>query len=143
MNPSPVRRSVRAILVLSLASCGRRGSGDGSRVDTTIVSTPLPAPAASAPILRISITRDAKVYADGRAVTLPGLDSLFAALKAIKGVVWYYQEASARGPAAKQASVITSVLDAVIRHQLPVRLSSKPDFSDAALERGQARPVHP
>jgi len=138
-----IRYPVLLVLVLSLGSCGRRDSGGGSRVDTSSVFRRLPTPAASARILRIRITRDAKVYADGRAVTLAVLDSLLAALQVFKGGVWYYQEASPRHPAAKQDSVITSVLDALIRHQLPIRLSTKPDFSDSAGENGQARPVRP
>ena len=128
-----IRHTVLLMLAVALASCAKREADGGSRTDTTLVFVASPSPA---PALRIRITGDAKVYAGDDLVSLAVLDSLLGALKASKGEVWYYREAGdRRRQASRHGDHI--VLNAVIRHQLPVRLSSKPDFSDVVDAHGQ------
>jgi len=128
------RHLVLLMLAVAIASCAKREADGGSRSDTTLTFVASPSPA---PALRIRITGDAKIYAGDDLVSLAVLDSLLGALDASKGEVWYYREAGDRQPTGKQDTVITSVLNAVIRHRLPVRLSSKPDFSDVVDAHGQ------
>lgn len=135
------RHPVLFILVVALASCAKREADGGSRTDTTLVFVASPSQTGRA--LRIRITGDAKVYAGDDLVSLAVLDSLLVALKAAEGEVWYYREAGDRQPTGKQDTVITSVLNAIIRHRLPVRLSSKPDFSDVVDAHGQPSSQRP
>jgi len=71
--------------------------------------------------------------ADGR-ITVGGspatIDSLHASLKRLaeqKGVVWYYRERGQSAPPPQSAEVI----QAVIQNRLPIKMSSRPDYSDA------------
>lgn len=58
------------------------------------------------------------------------MDSVRASLQRLagqNGIVWYYREAGQAEPPPEAAEVIK----AVIENRLPIRLSSRPDFSDA------------
>ncbi len=109
--------------ILILCACGG-GAGDRAMVDTT--AAPLN------PTIRLVITSDLAVYADGHATSLIGLDSQFTTLKGANGEVWLYREARDPRTSAQQDSLVDSVLMAITRHALPFRLSSRPDFSDQA-----------
>jgi len=81
----------------------------------------------STPILRIALMRDGRITVDGSPATL---DSLRASLKTLadqKGTVWYYREASEGEPPAEAREIIK----AVIENHLPIRWSTRPDYSDA------------
>ncbi len=104
-------------------------------VDTT--AAPL------SPTLRLVITSNPAVYADGRPTSLIGLDSQFSVLKGANGEVWLYREARDPGTTALQDSLVDSVLMAITRHALPFRLSSRPDFSDQSGKRRPARRATP
>jgi hypothetical protein len=88
-----------------------------------------------APILKIAVSVDGRISVDGSPATM---DSVRASLKRLaeqKGVVWYYREAGQ----ADAPPESTEVIKAVIENRLPIRLSSRPDFSDAIGVEG--RPV--
>jgi hypothetical protein len=53
-------------------------------------------------------------------------------VKQQQGVVWYYREGGHQDP----PPVVMEVIKAVVDAGLPIRLSSKPDFSDAIGEGG-------
>ena|SRR5213594_1509066 len=127
-----------SLALLLLASCGGR-SADRATVDTLLVFTAPPPAAPRAPVLRISITRDAKVYADGRAITLTALDSSLRALKGVNGGVWLYQEVRDRRPGSALDSAFKTVASSIARHELPVRFARQPDFSDLSAEDDGAR----
>jgi hypothetical protein len=77
--------------------------------------------------LKIAVMADGHITVDGSPATI---DSLRVSLKRLaekKGVVWYYREAGQ----AKAPPESTEVIQAVIENRLPIRLSSRPDFSDA------------
>ena len=73
----------------------------------TLLTSSLPLIADSPNILKIAVTRGGKVTANGKSTTLEDLDSICRGLAEHKGEVW--------------------------RYNLPVRLSSKPDYSDATM----------
>lgn len=81
----------------------------------------------NAPILKIALMADGHITVDGSPATI---DSLRVSLKRLadqKGVVWYYREAAQR-QAPPQSN---EIVKAVIENRLPIRLSSRPDYSDA------------
>jgi hypothetical protein len=79
------------------------------------------------PTLKIAVMADGRITVGGSPATM---DSVRVSLKRLaeqKGVVWYYREAGqAKGPPES-----AEVIQAVIENRLPIRLSSRPDFSDA------------
>ncbi|HLK47904.1 MAG TPA: hypothetical protein VKT49_07205 [Bryobacteraceae bacterium] len=77
-------------------------------------------------ILKVSVLTDGTVLLNGDTVTLAAFsDAVRAAPQG--AVVWYYREnAAADGP-----PIAMAVMKLVADRRLPVRLSSKPDFSDA------------
>lgn len=78
-------------------------------------------------VIKVSITADGEIYADGQPVTLEQLAAKFAELKQAGGAVYYYRE----NPEDEPHPNATKVIELVVENSLPVRLSAKPDFSDA------------
>ena len=81
----------------------------------------------NAPVLKIALTAKGHILLDGSPATIESLRASLKKLAEQKGVVLYYREASDR-EAPKEAA---DVIQAVIENQLPIRLSSRPDYSDA------------
>ena len=84
-------------------------------------------PVAPPPIIKVAVFADGRITADGKPVTIDSLRKSFKALAAKKGAVWYYREAARREPPPQAMQVIKAVVDA----RLPIRLSSRPDYSDS------------
>jgi hypothetical protein len=82
---------------------------------------------ATPPVLKIALMTDGRITVDGAPATLDSLQVSLKRLAEQKGVVWYYREAG-QGEAPPEASAI---IKAVIENRLPIRLSSRPDYSDA------------
>jgi hypothetical protein len=80
----------------------------------------------TAPRLTVSVLQSGKILVDGRETPLRELGEQLAQLKAREGVVWYYREASHDEPPPEAMEVVKMVVE----NQLPITLSSKPDFSD-------------
>ena len=87
-------------------------------------------------VARIAVFSSGAVQLDGRPTTLPALDAELGKLKAEKGVVWYHRQ----NPASEPPPQGTAVIQLIIKHQLPVSMSTKPDFSDYVDEKGVSRP---
>jgi hypothetical protein len=87
-------------------------------------------------ILKVSVLQSGKLLADGTEVSLDGLDDRLAQVKSQNGVVWYYRELSQGQPPL----AALEVMKLVVKHSVPVSMSSKPDFSDTIDERGISRP---
>jgi hypothetical protein len=51
-------------------------------------------------------------------------------------VVWYHRE----NPAGEPPPQGTAVIQLIIKHRLPVSMSTKPDFSDYVDDKGVSRP---
>jgi hypothetical protein len=80
----------------------------------------------NAPTLKIAVMADGRITVDGSPAAM---DSVRVSLKRLaeqKGVVWYYREAGQ----AKAPPESVEVIQAAIENRLPIRLSSRPDFSD-------------
>jgi hypothetical protein len=87
-------------------------------------------------ILKVSVLQSGKLLADGNEITLDSLDARLAQLKSQHGVVRYYRE----GGQGEPPPVAMEVMKLVVKHSVPVSMSSKADFSDTIDERGISRP---
>jgi hypothetical protein len=83
--------------------------------------------AAGAPIIKVAVFADGRITADGQPATIDSLRESFKTLAQKKGAVWYYREAGQSETPPQGMEVIKAVIEA----RLPVRLSSKPDYSDS------------
>lgn len=70
---------------------------------------------------------DGRITVNSSPATIDSLRISLQRLAEQRGVVWYYREAGQ----AKAPPESTEVMQAVIENRLPIRLSSRPDFSDA------------
>ena len=80
-----------------------------------------------APILKIAVMADGRITVDGSPATIESVRASLKQLAERKGVVWYYREAGHAEPPPQSEEVI----QAVIQNRVPIRLSSRPDYSDA------------
>ncbi len=94
-------------------------------------------PAASAePVVKVTVLSSGAVLLDGQPTTMPALEERLKTLKATNGAVWYHRE----NPAAEPPPQGTAVVQLIIKHRLPVSMSSKADFSDYVDKDGVSRP---
>ena len=87
-------------------------------------------------VLKIAITASGQITADGRPTTLDALIPILRDLAKNKGEVWYYREAPKADPHPNAMKVLSAIVD----QNLPVRLSSKPDYSDSIDDKGRSVP---
>ena len=80
-----------------------------------------------APTLKIAVMADGRIPVDGKPTTMDSLGVSIKRLAKQEGVVLYYR-AAGQGEAPPEA---TEVIQAAIENQLPIKLSSRPDYSDA------------
>ncbi len=85
-------------------------------------------------VLKIAVTQNGNVTANGKRATLAELAHACRDLAKQKGEVWYYREAPKEDP----PPIALKVLEIVTRYDLPIRLSSKPDYSDSINEKGES-----
>ena len=107
-----MNRLVLMIAAIALAGC----SGGSGRP-----------PKSSTPILKIAIFSDGRLTVEGQPSTIPQLREALQKLSEEYGAVWYYREAGLRDP----PPIVTDVLKEVVALRLPIRLSTKPDYSDS------------
>jgi len=86
-----------------------------------------PPVAANGPHIKIAVYVDGRINADGSPATIGSLKESFKKLAKENGEVWYYREAANREPPAQAMQVMQAVVEA----GLPIRLSTRPDFSDS------------
>jgi len=101
-----------------------------------IVPLMLQVMAESRKVLKVAITASGQITADGRPTTIEALVPILRELAKNKGEVWYYREA----PKAEPHPNAMKVLSAIVDQNLPVRLSSKPDYSDSIDDKGRSIP---
>ncbi len=77
--------------------------------------------------LKVSVLADGELLLDGQPVTLAELERAMDRAAKASAAVWYYRE----NPAGDPSPVALEVMKLITRNHLPVRLSSKPDFSDS------------
>jgi hypothetical protein len=85
------------------------------------------APSPDAPILKVAVFVDGRLTVDGAAATVQSLQTSLRTLSEKHGVVWYYRETGQQEP----PPIATEVITAVVAARLPIRLSSRPDYSDS------------
>ena len=79
------------------------------------------------PVLKIAVMADGRIFVDGSPATVLSVRTSLQQLASQKGAVWYYREGSQGDPPPQAMEVI----QAVVESRLPIKLSSRPDFSDA------------
>jgi biopolymer transport protein ExbD len=87
-------------------------------------------------VIKVKVTASGDITADGQPVTLDQLAAKLANLKTAGGEVWYHRE----NPAAEPHPNAMKVIELVAENKLPVKLSAKPDFSDAVDDKGVSHP---
>jgi len=121
-----------AALVLIYLGAGALGCrGRGAHAPPSVAS-PSP-PAADTPSVRIWIAKDGKIELDGKPVELEAVGAELAELARRKGVVLYGRDAPEQEPHPNS----TKVIELVAHNRLPIRLSTKRDFSDAVGPNGK------
>lgn len=131
-----MHRATACFVILVLAACRGKPSGGDAQIDTTRFASLAPA----APLdstLRVVVTEEPQVYANGHPVTLAALDTMLAALKRIEGDVWFFRPQPDIRLAARQNALIDSVFALVRQHELVLRPSRAADFGDLI---GKRRP---
>src|SRR5262249_49130374 len=83
--------------------------------------------ALDAPVLKAAVSADGRLTVDGRPSTIERFGESLRSWSEKHGVVWYSREAGQQGPPPIAMDVFKAVLDA----RLPIRLSSRPDYSDS------------
>lgn len=106
------------------------GSGCGKTVELG------GSPTSSDTELYLTAMADGRLLVDGRPVTLTALEKRLEVLAEHAGTVWYYREDAAAEPHPNAAAAFDLVLD----HQLPVTLSTRPDFGDYVTPDGVVHP---
>lgn len=79
------------------------------------------------PALKVAVMADGRIIVNGTPATMESFRASLKKLSQEKGIVWYFRE-DAKTEAPKIAK---QVIQAVIDARLPIRLSSRPDYSDA------------
>ena len=87
-------------------------------------------------LVKISVLASNALLLNGEPTDLERLDAALAECKAENGLVYYYREM----PPADATPEAMEVLKLVVKHQLPVTLSTKPDFSDYVDAKGVPHP---
>jgi hypothetical protein len=104
----------------------------GALLAMSCACTPAPAPDA---VARISVLASGRLLLNGSPTDLAGIDAELQRQKTRGGVIWYYRETAQSEPPTEAMSV----MELIIKHGLPVRMSTQPDFSDYIDGDGKAR----
>jgi hypothetical protein len=113
---------VVALICLAGATCGQSAEPESAMVS-------------GGRVLKVAVLANGRITVDGSVTTLEGLRESFTRLAADKGEVWYYREAAQNEPPPEAMAV----MQAIVENRLPVRLSTKSDYSDAVGPDGRAR----
>jgi len=87
-------------------------------------------------ILKVRVASSGAVNLNGRSVDRTTLETELRKAKASKGVVWYYRE----NPGGEPTPQVLEVFEILVKHEMPISISSKPDFSDYIDENGYSKP---
>jgi hypothetical protein len=79
------------------------------------------------PVVKVAVFVDGRITIDASAATVESLRDSLKRLAENGGTVWYYREQALAEPPAEAMAVMKAIVD----YRLPVRLSTKPDYSDA------------
>ncbi len=90
-------------------------------------------------VAKVSALANGRILLNGKSASLAELDTALGKVKATGGVVWYYREAAAAEPPPEAMEVIKLV----VKHSLPISMSTKPDFSDTVGPDGRSKRREP
>src|SRR5262245_11912285 len=114
------------VAALGLAACRRSGQTSGGAAA---------GPSLSSPYVKIWVSKTGQVDVNGTPSELSALGLMLAALAQKKGVVLYGRDAAEEEPHPNAMQVI----QLVVANRLPIRMSTKSDFSDAVGPDGRLR----
>lgn len=81
-------------------------------------------------ILKISVFASGDLLLDGLPISLAKLEEVISQAEPGKSVVWYYRDNGASEP----PPIALEVMQLITERRLPIRLSSRPDFSDSVTD---------
>lgn len=87
---------------------------------------------AEATVAKVKVMKSGKIFLDDKELTLAEIKVAFVRLSKENGEVWYYRE----NPQEEPSPEAMRVIEAIVENNLPVKLSSKPDFSDSITSKG-------
>jgi hypothetical protein len=90
-------------------------------------------------VAKVSALSSGSLLLNGKQVDLKSIETELGKLKAAKGEVWYYRE----NPQSEPHPNAMAVIQLVVKHQLPISMSTKPDFSDYVDRDGRSKPRRP
>ncbi len=108
--------------LLLAGGCGMTDSSGGAPAGPTV--------------LRIAVYTDGRVTVDDQPANIQELAARLSLLAGTGAQVYYYREAADEKPHPNGISVVQLLLDS----QLPVSLSTRPDFADYVDAEGQSHP---
>jgi hypothetical protein len=122
-------------IVLSLLCCAANLTACrcGSEQNTSS-TTSSPAPPADGPSAKIWISTTGSVEIDGKQVEVESVGPMLAELAKRDGVVFYGRDAAEEDPHPNAMQVLQMVMSS----GLPIRMSTKRDFSDAVSLEGKS-----
>lgn len=82
---------------------------------------------AVAKILKLTVLANGELLRDGVRTSLPELEKVIRENTGTKLMVWYHREDAAK----QEPPVAIELMKLLVEHRLPIRLSLRPDFSDA------------
>jgi hypothetical protein len=124
MNPIPHLIVIMSLLSFLSAGCSKQ-------------ATPQSLASPAAPVLKIAVFADGRLTVDGASSTIPALRDSLQRLSEQHGVVWYYREAGQQ----EAPPIVTNIMQTILDARCPVRLSSRPDYSDYIDDKGRSIPI--
>jgi biopolymer transport protein ExbD len=123
------------IIGISFVLAGSGGLACRRAQPTASTATGRVLPAPDTPRATIWVGKDGTIELDGQPSSLDAVETKLAALAQVKGTVLYGRDAAAEEPHPNGMTVIKMV----VSHRLPIRMSTKRDFSDAVGPDGKIR----
>ncbi len=113
--------AIMSLLSFLFAGCSKQSAPQSSASPDT-------------PVLKVAVFRDGHFTVDGADSSLPALRESLKRHSERKGVVWYYREAGQE----EAPPVAMDVLKTMMEARLPIRMSSRADYSDTIDEQGRS-----
>jgi len=98
-----------------------------------------PLTAAEPLVARVSALPSGELLLNGKPSDIRSIGAELGKIKERNGEVWYYRESSQVEPHPNAMAVV----ELVVKHRLPISMSTKPDFSDYVDRDGRSRPRKP
>lgn len=117
-----MKHPLLVVAMVVLAACSGRSSDE--------------LPSVKQNVAKVAVSLDGRITLDGREAAIDEVRAAFAELAGRKGVVWYYREAANAEPHPNAMLVVQAIVEA----QLPLSMSTKPDFSDVVMPDGSTKP---